>query len=143
MQTEFFQSLARLHAYLWDIQRLKNNSAVSRSGRFYRVNQKFSLTNTFVVFSKLKVLLWNNNKKINNNPLLSKSTLKYLGYCQIFWVEVQRLQDQYISIITGSCFITGYPWRAKRNNCNTNDTIQTKFFQICFLTKYEFFYMKK
>ena len=29
-----------------------------------------------------------------NNPLLSKSALKYLVYCQVFWIEVWRLQNQ-------------------------------------------------
>ena len=29
-----------------------------------------------------------------NNPLLSKSILKYLVYCQVFWIEVSRLQNQ-------------------------------------------------
>ena len=33
-----------------------------------------------------------------NNPLLSKSTLKYLVYCQVFWIEVWRLQNQRLSI---------------------------------------------
>ena len=46
--------------------------------------------------SKLKVLLWNLKKR--NNPFLSKFRLKCLVYCQVFWVEVQRLQDQCISI---------------------------------------------
>ena len=28
------------------------------------------------------------------NPLLSKSALKYLVYCLVFWIEVWRLQNQ-------------------------------------------------
>ena len=28
------------------------------------------------------------------NPLLSKSKLKYLVFCQVFWIEVWRLQNQ-------------------------------------------------
>ena len=32
-------------------------------------------------------------KKKRNNPLLSKSALKYLVY-QVFWMEVWRLQNQ-------------------------------------------------
>ena len=30
----------------------------------------------------------------NNNPLLSKSALKYLVSSQVFWIEVWRLQNQ-------------------------------------------------
>ena len=29
-----------------------------------------------------------------NNQLLSKSVLKYLVYCQAFWIKVWRLQNQ-------------------------------------------------
>ena len=75
-----------IHIYLWDIHSLKNNTAVSRSGYLYRLNQKFSLTNAFVFF-KLKVRLWNIKKR--NNPLLSKYTLEYLVFCLVFWVEAR------------------------------------------------------
>ena len=54
-------------------------------------------------------------KKRNNNPLLLKSTLKYLVYCPVFWFEVWRLQDQCISI-----------WAL-----------------VFHLTKYKLFYIKK
>ena len=37
-------------------------------------------------------------KKRNNNPLLPKSTLKYLVCYHLFWGEVWHLQDQCISI---------------------------------------------
>ena len=46
-------------------------------------------------FSKLKALL--SNTKENYNLFLSKSTLKYIVYRQVFWIDVRRLQDQYIS----------------------------------------------
>ena len=45
----------RLCTYLLDINSLKNNSAVSRSGYLYGVNQIFSLANALLY--KLKVLL--------------------------------------------------------------------------------------
>ena len=35
-----------------------------------------------------------------NNSSLSKPTLKYLLYCQVFWFKVRRLQDQCRSIWT-------------------------------------------
>ena len=47
-------------------------------------------------------------KKINDNPLLSRSTLKCLVYCQVFWVEVRGLQEQCMSIWEW-CFITKFP----------------------------------
>ena len=34
----------------------------------------------------------------NHNPLLSKYTLKYLVYCLVIWIEVWRLQNQFMSI---------------------------------------------
>ena len=92
----FSQFFSRLCTYLWDIHSLKNKPALSIFGYSYGVNQNVSLTST-LIFSKLKVLLWT-IKRRNNNPLLSKSTLKYLAYCQVFRVEVRRLQDQCISI---------------------------------------------
>ena len=74
----FSQFFSRLCTYLWDIHSLKNKPALSIFGYSYGVNQKVSLTST-LIFSKLKVLLWT-IKRRNNNPLLSKSTLKYLAY---------------------------------------------------------------
>ena len=47
MQTEFFQYLSRLCTYLWGINSLKSNSAVSKSGNLYGVNQNFPLANEF------------------------------------------------------------------------------------------------
>ena len=107
-KTEFFPYLSRLCTYLWGIHSLKKKSAVSRSSYLYGVNRTFSLANTFFFFIKSitrslmlntmmekekqcfanmsipkpKVLFW--NIYIKNNPLLSKSMLKYLVYCQIF-----------------------------------------------------------
>ena len=69
-------------------------------------------------FSKMKVLLW--NKKRKNNPLLSKSTLKYLVYCQVFWVEVRRLQDQCISI-----------WALVFYYCDSNNLLAEKLWYKC------------
>ena len=48
------------------------------------------------LFSKLKIFFWH----LKNNPSLSKAKLKCLVYCQVFWVKVQCLQDQYRSIWT-------------------------------------------
>ena len=96
-ETEFFQFLSRFCTYVWGIYSLKNNSAVSRSGYLHGLNQQFSLTNAFVFFSternSLKYI-----KKRNSTSLLSKSTLKHLVYCQVFWLKVRRLQSQCISI---------------------------------------------
>ena len=52
IQTQYFQFLSRLCTYLWDMHGLKNNSVVSRCSyfRLLGVNQKFSLTNTFIFF---------------------------------------------------------------------------------------------
>ena len=47
------------------------------------MNQKFSLTNAFVSFLNWRYFS-EIYKKRNYNPLLSKSTLKYLVYCQVF-----------------------------------------------------------
>ena len=83
--TEFFQFLSRLCTYLSGIHSLKHNSAVSRSGQLHEVNKTFFPTNNFN-FSKLEVLL-------------SKSTLKYLICCQVFWVKVRRLRNKCTSIL--------------------------------------------
>ena len=61
------------------------------------VNQTSSLTNAFVFFLNRRFFS-EIYKKGDNNPLLSKSMLKYPGYSQIFWVEVRRLKDQWMSI---------------------------------------------
>ena len=96
-QTEFFQFLLRFCTYLWGIHSLKSNSAVSRSGYFYGLKQKSSLTKAFVFFPNWSYFS-EIYKKRNNASLLSKSTLKYLVYCQALWVEVRLLQNQCISI---------------------------------------------
>ena len=57
IQTEFFQYLSSSCTYLWGIHSLKNNSAVSRSGYLYRVNQKYSLANALFPYKK-------NNQKL-------------------------------------------------------------------------------
>ena len=41
---------------------------------------------------KIYICLKYTNKR--NNALLSKSALEYLVYCQVFWIEVWRLQNQ-------------------------------------------------
>ena len=90
------QFLSRLCAYLWDLHSLKNNSSASRPvtcmGR----------TKIFTWQILLLFLNWRYfseiHKKEKNNPLLPKSTLKYLVYFQVFWVEVRHLQNQCISI---------------------------------------------
>ena len=58
-----------------------------------------SVSMSFLIFFTMKLIAQFNffflkytNKR--NNPLLSKSTLKYLVYCQVFWIEVWRLQNQ-------------------------------------------------
>ena len=93
------QFLSRLSTYLWDIHSLKSNSAVSRPGYFclIGVNQKLSLANAFIFFLNWRYFS-EMHKKRNSNLLLSKSTLKYLVYCQVFLVEMRPLQDQFISI---------------------------------------------
>ena len=63
---------------------LKNNSAVWVEPKvfpYFLLNWRY--------FSEIY-------KKRNNNPLLSKSTLRNLVFCQVFWVEVWRLNDQCI-----------------------------------------------
>ena len=52
--------------------------------------------------------------------MLSKSTLKYLVYCQVFWVEVRRLQDQCISI-----------WVLVLYYCNSNNLLAEKLWYKC------------
>ena len=92
MQIEFFQFLSKFCINSWDIHSSKNNSGVSRSSYFldicicYFWNWKY--------FSDI----W------KNNSLLSKLMLKYLVYCQEFWVKVRRLQDQCGSIWTLVCY---------------------------------------
>ena len=70
IQTEFFQYLSRLCTYHWGIGSLKNNSAVSRSGYLYGVNQKCSLANAFFSLQKVqpeascKILWWKMKTKV-------------------------------------------------------------------------------
>ena len=60
--------------------------------------------------------------------------LKYLVYCQVFWVEAQRLQDQCISIwalVFYNCISNKLP----REKTNANVTLVfakiTKFLHFC------------
>ena len=80
-----------------------------------------------------------NYKKSNNNPFLSKPTLKYQAYSEVFWFKVRRQQNQCIS--RRWCFINAFAITCQKS-CNTNVTIQTMFFQTCFLTRYKFLYKK-
>ena len=86
IQIEFFQFFSSLVCtYLWDIHNLKNNTTVSTSGYMYGVNPNFSLTNAFCFSLNWRYFSEMQKKKINS--LLSKSTLKYIVYCQVFWIE--------------------------------------------------------
>ena len=78
-----------------------------------------------------------------NNPSLSKSTLKYLVYCQVSWVKVRCLQDQYRSIWTlvfhyfDSISCNTKKVYKKRNSINS-------IFPICvFKQKYILFHIQK
>ena len=70
--TEFFQNLSRLCTYLWGIHSLKSNSAVSRSGYLYGVNQKYFLANAFFLIESitrsfmLNTVMENENKSFAN-----------------------------------------------------------------------------
>ena len=94
IQKEFFQFISKFCKCPWNIHSSKNNFGVSRSRSV--VNKKISLTYAFFYF-----LNWKDFSDIRkNNPLLSKPRLKYLVYCQVFWVKVWPLQYQCWSIWT-------------------------------------------
>ena len=79
--------------------------------------------------------------KTNNNSLLSKSLLKYLVQYQVFWIKAGYLQEECISISVLLLYLQNN--LPGKKTLDTYVTIQTKFFQICLLTKYKFFNMKK
>ena len=92
IQTEFFQYLSRLCTYLWGIHSLKNNSAVSRSGYLYGVNQKFSLGNAFFVIIKsitrsfkVNTMMKNENERFANIsiPFLALFIVKLIAQINI------------------------------------------------------------
>ena len=94
-QTEFFHFLSRLCTYDSDIQNLENNFVVSKSSYLYRVNQNF-LNKMFYSFQNWKYFC---DIKKKFNPFVSKSTMsKYLVCWQVFWIELRRQKDQFISI---------------------------------------------
>ena len=68
-----------------------------------------------------------------NNPLVSKSTLQQLVYCPVFWHEVQRLQEQCISMsMLVFYYYLHFHYPVTRKNFNTNVQM---FFQIIFSKK--------
>ena len=87
------------------------NSAVSRFGYLYWVNQIFSLTNAFVFF--INWWCFSEVWKKKDSSLLSKSTVKFLVFCQVFWVKLQGLLDQRISVWALAfyyCISKNLPW---------------------------------
>ena len=90
------------------------------------------------MFLKLKVLI-----QKNNNPLPSKSTLKYLVYYQVFWVKVWCRQNLYIPMQALVFYYSNPSNLPRKKNCNANVTIQTKFFPNIFSNKMYLFYIEK
>ena len=96
IQTEFFQYLSRLCTYHWGIGSLKNNSAVSRSGYLYGVNQKYSLANTFFLLIKsatrsfmLNTVMENENKSFANIliPFVKLFIIKLIAQINIIFFQ--------------------------------------------------------
>ena len=107
IQTQFFQYPSRLYAYLWGINRLKNNSAVSRSGYLYGVNQKFSLGNAFFVIIKsitrsfkLNTMMKNENERFANIsiPFLALFIMKLIAQINILLFPKLKILVWNISI---------------------------------------------
>ena len=74
-----------------------------------------------------------------NNPLSSKSMLKYLVYYLVFWVEVQHLQGQCISILA---LVFYYCIPENLAHEKTKSNVQ-KFFQIILSNKRKMFLYEK
>ena len=78
--------------------------------------------------------------------MLSKSSLKYLVYYQVFCVEVRRLQDQHIYIYIWAfvfCYCISKDLPREKNYKTTEYVNKLNInILICFLTKYNFFSIK-
>ena len=107
IQKQFFQYPSRLCAYLWGINSLKNNSAVSRSGYLYGVNQKFSLGNAFFVIIKsitrsfkLNSMMKNENERFANISIrfLALFIMKLIAQINIFLFPKLKILVWNISI---------------------------------------------
>ena len=85
-------------------------------------------------FSNLKVLLWNKSIAI-------KIYVKIPSLRQVFWVEVRRLQEQGTSIWALVFYYCIYNNLPREKVVIQNNKINLVF-QIYFLTKYTFFYIK-
>ena len=90
------------------------------------------------MFLKLEVLI-----QKNNNPLLSKSTLKYLVYYQVFWVKLWSPQNQCTPVQALVFYYSNPNNLPRKKNCKANVTIQTKFFPNIFSNKMYLFYIEK
>ena len=72
-----------------------------------------------------------------NNPSLSKPTLKYLVYRQVFWVKVGHLQGQGAGLYGRWCFITSFQISCNtKKNLTSNAVVKTAFSQPWFLQQY-------
>ena len=114
-----FSSSFQVYVYIFEIYiSLKNNSVVRRSSYFYKVNKKFSSKNVFFLhwryFSETP-----KKKKKRKNPLLSKSTLKYLVCSSILGRSTESARPVHISMgVVVS--LTHFKWPATQRNWNTN-----------------------
>ena len=71
-----------------------------------------------------------------NNPSLSKPTLKYLVYRQVFWVKVGHLQGQGAGLYGRWCFITSFQISCNtKKNLTSNAVVKTAFSQPMFHSK--------
>ena len=78
-----------------------NTMMENEKKRFASISIPFLILFVMKLIAQIKILFFPEIEGIclkytnkRNNPLLSKSALKYLVYCQVFWIEVWRLQNQ-------------------------------------------------
>ena len=136
-----FQSFVYILYVYWGIIHCsKNNSGVSRSS--YAVIQRISLIYACICYF-LKWKYFFNIWEIK--PSLSKPTLKYLFYCQVFWVKVRRLQDRcrFIWTLVFHYFVSNI-LRSSHRRCSVKQEFLENFAK--FTRKYlcqSLFFLKK
>ena len=106
IQTELIQYLSRFCTYHWGIGSLKNNSAVSRSGYLYGVNQKYSLAKAFFLLIKsgtrsfmLNTMMENGNKHFANIliPSVKLFIIKLIAQINIIFFLNWRYLSYYVN----------------------------------------------
>ena len=78
-----------------------NTMMENENKRFASISTLFLILFIMILIAQIKTLFFPSIESIclkytnkRNNPLLSKSRLENVVCCQVFWIEVRRIQNQ-------------------------------------------------